>query len=196
MITFRNHFAEVLSRTPQGGPLAEILTLLVADEKDPRTYRRVFSDYGVRHQDWFRKDLSNLLIGIVEAILQDGPITATDQLQLDQLKECLSLRSGDLAKYEPHAVATLLDSQVEMLLEDSEIDPSEDLYQVELQRALDLGYDEYLAFVWPVMDRVMNRLMSDLARVQEMDGPQEGRLMRKIAMLEPHYRLAAATHRG
>jgi hypothetical protein len=109
------------------------------------------------------------------------------------LKKIFEVEEGEFLRHRPVELATLLGAQLDMILEDSVIDPSEDVYQVALQEAFDLGYDQYLALCRRALEHGWFRLWEAL---REQRDPYLAQYLReRIDDLEPLYRLAQMQRR-
>ncbi|MEP6689783.1 MAG: hypothetical protein ABJD07_01435 [Gemmatimonadaceae bacterium] len=188
----REHFARVADERGVAGPAGELIALLATGWTEPGAYLEVVDRRGVRREVWFHKDRLDLVLGFVAFALEIGRLDADHLRDVTQLKEWLEVADGEFAAFRPAEVATLLQAQLEDILEDFEIDSPEDLYQFELQRAFDLGYDQYLTFTRPVVERVWAELAGTVAIASAASNASTMQLRRQAAALEPLYRLATS----
>lgn len=189
----REYFTQVAIERGAQSPIGEFIALLASGQAAPGLYSEVVERHGLLREHWFRNDRLDLVLGYVRAALEAGPLDRERQRDVTHLKEWLEIAEGEFATHRPVEVATLLQGQLEVILDDREISEAEDLYQVELQRAFDLGYDQYLAFTRTVLERVRSDL--SMVNADALAGPARARLRRQRAALEPLYCLAVAQPR-
>lgn len=133
----------------------------------------------------------DLVLDYVGTIAERGRISFDAAKDVEMLKVDFEIREGDFFVHRPVEVAVILSHQLDRILEDLQIDNAEDLYQVELQKAFDLGYDQYLQLTRPAFERML--LTSQLAVAEaEAQGDSEAvlRLQEKASALEPIVRLS------
>jgi hypothetical protein len=189
----REHFAHLALQIGTRGAIGEVTALLAAGQTSPTSYLEVVERHGVARELWFQKDRLDLVIGFVRSILELGPLNTEHQRDVIQLKEFLHVAEGELASERPAEIASLLQEQLEIILADREINEEEDLYQVELQRAFDLGYDQYLLLIRTVLEKVWADLSA--IAVGNAVSPEAVRIRKQRTTLEPLYRLAVAQPR-
>ena len=184
------HFASALARFGPKGPIGSVLTMLSGEEFDRRAWEALLDDTGTRREAWFRAQILDLVLGFVTACLDSGPLTDAQIEATRELKRFLDVQPGEFMSVRRAEIAAVLTEQMDIILEDGQIDSSEDLYQVELQSLFDIGYDDYIALTRRAIERGWLTLQM-LAR-DEPNNPQSRRLVRA---LEPLYKLACAQSR-
>lgn len=106
-----------------------------------------------------------------------------------RLKVGLGIEEGAFYARRRAEVRDVLTSQVRHLLIDESVDYSEALYQVELQRLFDLGYDQYLELTRDefktLVDKFIERVAAD--GVVRPEDAQDFR--RRLSALDTVYRL-------
>jgi hypothetical protein len=192
-VAIREHFAQHALQIGTRGAIGEVTALLAAGQTSSTAYLELVEQHGVAREGWFQKDRLDLVIGFVRSILELGPLNPEHQRDVSRLKEFLRIAEGELASERPAEIASLLQEQLEIILADREINEQEDLYQVELQRAFDLGYDQYLLLIRSVLERVWADL--SVLVVGDSTHPEAVRIRRQLTALEPMYRLAVVQSR-
>jgi hypothetical protein len=192
-VAIREHFAQLALQIGTRGAIGEVTALLAAGQTSSTAYLELVEQHGVARERWFQKDRLDLVIGFVRSILELGPLNPEHLRDVTQLKEFLHVAEGELASERPAEIASLLQEQLEIILADREITEQEDLYQVELQRAFDLGYDQYLLLIRTVLEKVWADLSA--IAVEDSAHPEALRIRNQLIALEPMYRLAVAQPR-
>jgi hypothetical protein len=128
-----------------------------------------------------------LIIGYVREALQSGTLAATHLSDVRILSLCLAVPAGEFMDLRPAEIAALLGDQLDRILEDAVIDDEEELYQVDLQAAFGLGYDDYLMLVRRAFERAYADLSARAARGESVAD--------KLRAIEPIYRLAISRPR-
>jgi len=187
-----SHFEGVSRALGTQGPLGEVIHLLASGELDASATDAICHKHDVSREPWFRRQLLDLVLGYVAAALENGPLTAEHQANVRALRRCLRMADGEFAELRSSEVAALLGEQLDRILEDGQVDDAEELYQVELQAAFGLSYDQYLALTRAVIERAYAALRMQLG--QFGDSPLATR--RKLEALEPLYKLATAQRRS
>jgi hypothetical protein len=191
----RAYFTNLGITAGTGGPIGQVVALLASGGASRLAYRELLDRHGLRREQWFHKDRLDLVLGLVSTYLETGEFNSDRQRDVSQLKEFLEIREGEFAEFRPAEVATLLQTQLDYILQDREIDSSEDLQLAELQRAFDLGYDQYLSFVRRVLERVWRDLSIGAAELESERGAVDEAIVRQIAVIEPLYRMAISQRR-
>lgn len=191
----RDHFSALAEAHGTSGPVGVLVGLLASGELSEGAYKAHVSQLGLGREEWFRKQRLDLILGFVERALEQGPLTPERQQEIAHLKLALKVAEGEFAALRPVEIATILREQLAVVLADGEIDHGEDVYQVELQRAFDLGYDQYLTLGRSAFEHAMQALLDHQAALTQGYPDEQERIGRRIAALEPLYRLATARPR-
>jgi len=105
------------------------------------------------------------LVYYIGMALEDHHLSEEEQRQILALKRYLRLEEGDLLRSQRQAVTNLLLAEMGLILRDARVESAEEMHQVDLQRALDLGYDQFLDLVEdairPLVDDIFNELRDD-----------------------------------
>lgn len=99
------------------------------------------------------------LVMAVRNAVEDHALSEREVHELRHVARALRIEEGDLLKHRQNEVVELLCQELERLLEDRAIDPSEAVHKVKLQEVLGLSYDEFLALTAPEVDRVVLDLL-------------------------------------
>jgi len=106
-----------------------------------------------------KKAAAAFLVMAVRDAVQDHALSEREVRELRHVARALRIEEGDLLEHRQDEVAALLCQELERLLEDRAIDPSEAVHKVKLQEVLGLSYDEFLVLTAPEVDRVVLDLM-------------------------------------
>jgi hypothetical protein len=173
------------------GPIGELVRQLATGILDQRKVEQLKRAHGLAGEEWYRKQVADIALGFIEDCLADGALSEHALADIHALNACLSLDKGAYFKLRPAEVGALLGEELDRILDDDLITDAEELYQVELQAAFGLGYDEYLLLT----RRAFERAFAQLSRSADMGGPSAVDAKRKLKALEPIYRLATAIRR-
>lgn len=191
----REHFCALAESNGIRGPVGTIVALLASGRLSLASYDAHVTEHGLEREEWFRKQRLDLILGLVSSALEKGALALEHEQELARLKLALRVEEGEFAALRPVEIATILRQQLEVLLEDGEIDHAEDLYQVQLQRAFDLGYDDYLSLGRGAFESAMRERLERQVIASKRDPEAYERISRQIVVLEPIYRLATARPR-
>lgn len=107
-----------------------------------------------------RWSAASFLIHYIAFVLDDHRICEREMGNIVALERIFDLEEGDLLAMHRSAVAGLLQVEMEKMLADDHVDDLEVMHQGDLQRALGLGYDDYLQLtresIRPVVERLLN----------------------------------------
>lgn len=109
-----------------------------------------------------RKLAAGFVLHYVSLALTDHSLSPDEQTLIRQLKRHFSLEEGDLPRLQRHAVAMLLQNEMSVILRDATVDGAEQIHQVDLQKALDLGYDQFLELIEPSIKPIVESLLAQL----------------------------------
>jgi hypothetical protein len=150
-------------------------------------FNDIARDSGVAREPWFRAQILDLFLGFVGVLLKSTRLGPAYRTVLRGLRAQLAIQDGEFMGRRPAEVAAIIDSQLELILDDGIIDGAEELEQVELQAAFGLAYDDYLL----LSRRAFERLYAELVPLAR-NSPDSAR---KLKTLEPLYRLVTSRPR-
>ena len=185
-----SYFGEIASQGGKG-PIGELAVLLSAGVLEAAAFEKHVRRHGVAKEEWFKRQLVDLALGFIKEGLRDGALSENHLMDVRALNAFLTIDDGDFFELRPAEVATILGAQLDRILEDAVISNVEELYQVELQAAFGLGYDDYLALTRGAFERTF----LDLSLQAGGSGSSALDAERKLEALEPVYRLATARRR-
>lgn len=111
------------------------------------------------------KEAADFVIHYIEGALEDHHLSAQEQHTIRTLKHFFHLEEGDLLRLHRQAVAGLLRAEMGLMLQDRVVTDPEAAHQADLQRALDLGYDQYLDLIEdslrPIVDGLLEQVKPD-----------------------------------
>lgn len=148
---FSQEFSEALDRLEQHG---------LSRVRDPAA--------DVRHVRW---SAASFLIHYIASVLDDHRICDREVENIVALGRIFNLDEGDLLAMHRSEVADLLRVEMEKMLADEHVDDLEVMHQADLQRALGLGYDDYLQLtresIRPVVDQMLGEAKGRNRRQQD-----------------------------
>lgn len=168
-----------------GGPIGELVKILAAGTLDPKAMDAYLKHHGLARENWYRRQVTDLGLGFIEHCLGGGALTPVQLGDLHALNAFLGLDDGAYFRLRPAEVAAILGSQMDCILEDAEISKEEELYQVDLQSAFGLGYDQYLALTRSAFERAY----SELQMLASGRGASAERAKHNLKAIEPLYHL-------
>lgn len=127
-----------------------------------------------------RGHAAGFMVCYVEPALGDHRIAGEEMQRIAALKSIFAMREGDLFELRGDRIAGLLRDGMERMLVDERIGDGEALHRADLQRASDLGYDQYPAMTRGPIRRIVERLLAGARdRAPDMRAP----VLRRIAAL-------------
>lgn len=190
MRQIREYFASLASHY-SAGPIAELVAILADGGFDAAIIDAHIKRHGVAREDWYHRQVTDLGIGFIDHCLRRGGLDRQALANVHLLNSCLGLESGAYFRFRPAEVAARLATQMDRILEDAVITDEEELYQVELQAAFALGYDEYLSLVRGAVERAY----AGLQEAAHLGSTDSRRASQNLVRLEPLYRLVTARPR-
>lgn len=137
-----------------------------------------------------RWNAADFIIHYVAHALDDHRISETEMGNILSLKRIYSLDEGDLLALQRHAVSDLLCSEMAKILADEHVNDLEVMHQNDLQRALGLGYDQYLQLTRESIKPVVNQILDDVKGRSEQ---QQNEIIRRLQALQTVLRVDKAT---
>jgi len=128
----QDHFAELVREREYRGPLGAIVECLARGELTRQRRRHILGEAGLLYDLAFRKAELDLLLSFALSALEAKTFTLDQGGTFHLLKELFEVEEGEFLQHRPVELATLLGAQLDLILEDGVIDPSEDLFQVAL----------------------------------------------------------------
>lgn len=141
----------------------------------------------VRHVRW---SAASFLIHYVAFVLDDHRISDVEMANILALGRIFDLEEGELLTMHRGAIAELLRVEMEKMLVDEHVDDLELMHQSDLQRALGLGYDDYLQLTRESIRPVVNQL---LARARDGSRQQQEEIIRRLQALQTVIRIDPET---
>jgi len=177
-------------------PVGALVSLLAAGERNRTAFRSLTDEFEVGRDEWFRKNVLDLVLGFIEHVLNGGSPAHPDIQAIEELKAFVDIREGEFIQQRPVEISAILTQHLEAILDDLTIDSREDLQQVELQSVFDVSYDQYLALTRRPIESAMETLQQQLRYATE----NRDRLLMadsemKLRALEPLFLLAVAQPR-
>ena len=104
---------------------------------------------GVRHRidpsdHEMRTEAANFILHAVRRSIQDHVLCESEADAIEELKYVFGLDEGDLPSLQPAQTRDFMSSEIGAMVADGAIDDAESLRKSGLQRALGLGYDQFL----------------------------------------------------
>jgi hypothetical protein len=174
-----------LTSQHSAGPIGELVAILATGTLEAIAMEEHIKRHGLAREDWYRRQVTDLGIGFISHCLANSSLSAEHLAEIHALNAYLGLDHGAYFTLRPAEVAAILSQQMDRILEDAVITEEEELYQVELQAAFGLGYDQYLALTRSAFERAHTSLTLEASGV----GPSGERARAKLQVIEPLYRL-------
>lgn len=133
-----------------------------------------------------RWSAGSFLVHYVGFVLDDHRISESEMENIVALGRIFNLDEGDLLSMHRPAIAALLRTEMEKMLADDHVDDLEVMHQADLQRALGLGYDEYLQMTRESTRPVVDRM---LAQARMGSRQQQGEIIRRLQALQTVLRI-------
>ncbi|NZA26556.1 hypothetical protein H0E84_09170 [Luteimonas sp. SJ-92] len=142
------------------------------------------SDRGVR---WHA---AGFVVHYVALALDDHRVSEREMGNILALKRIYRLDEGDLLALQRQAIADLLRLETAKLLADERVDDLELMHQADLQRALGLGYDEYLRLTRDSIRPVVEQMLEE---ARGGSGQRQDEIIRRLQALQTVLRVDRAT---
>lgn len=137
-----------------------------------------------------RWNAADFIIHYIELALDDHRISEREMGNILALKRIYALDEGDLLALQRHAVADLLRLEMAKILADEQVNDLEVMHQADLQRALGLGYDEYLQLTRESIRPVVDQMLDDAKGRSEQ---QQNEIVRRLQALQTVLRVDRTT---
>jgi len=137
-----------------------------------------------------RRDAADFIVHYVELALDDHRISSTEMDHIFALKRIYSLEEGDILALQKPAISELLSQEMMLILADDQVDDTEALLQSDLQRAFDLGYDDYLQLTRDTLRPVVEQL---LEQARGKSPQQQHLIIKKLQGLQTVLRINTST---
>jgi hypothetical protein len=170
------------------GIAAELLSLAAANELSQSTYYERVQSVPPGALMAVEDVMLDAVLFAIEHALSDHRITSEEQEALRQIKRSLGVVEGALYARRPERLREILDAEMRRLLADREIDANEALHQVELQEALDLGYDQYLVLTQPTAQRLVDEIIAEIVADGRVTREERDYLETRIRALDTAYK--------
>lgn len=168
----RQIFQTYLQEHGEAGPIGGLAAHLADGSLSRKTADAIL---GSRPPAWLKPALLDLILFYLGRVLADHRLSSDEQFTIRELKLLFRVSEGEFVDSRRAEVAALLSEQLERMLHDDHFDDSEALQQVELQRAFDLSYDQYLALTRPAVEAAVERLLRDVEVPSSTDAEAESR---------------------
>lgn len=193
--TLSEVFADYIVSHQPSGSTAEIADLLASDDFSKATFDELCSELGVQQSPPSKEELLDLLLFYIKLCLKDHKLTPDEMLTIRQLKIIFRVKETDLYKLKRENVKELLTIEISRVLNDKMVDQSEALHQVDIQRALDLSYDQYLELTKEPIGSIVDNLIAKISADGVVTDAEREELFRQIIALDTVYSLSPAQKR-
>jgi hypothetical protein len=189
----REYFTAFGAERGTHGAIGEVVALLGRADAEPTSMDSIFAKHGLSKEPWFLPQCADLLVGFATFQLEMSAYPkATVVASIRLLRRLLRIADGTLSSLRPGEVATLVRAELEDALADAWLSNQELLSQAELQAALGIGYDDFLAFARIVFENAWTDLLEQ-ERQASGDAAEIVRLKKNA--LEPMVKLATSRPR-
>lgn len=141
----------------------------------------------LQHVRW---NAAGFIVHYIEFVLDDHRLSDREMQNVFVLSRIFNLDEGDLLALQRPAIAELICVEMERMLVDERVDDLEAMHQADLQRALGLGYDEYLRLARESIRPLVHRLL-DEARGGSRQ--QQDKVIRRLQGLQSVLRIDPET---
>lgn len=123
-----------------------------------------------------RQEAALFVIEYISLALRDHHVSPEEMDNILALKRIYALDEGDLLALQQPAISRLLSREMAQILVDEHVDRDEAIHQSDLQRALGLGYDQFLQLTRQMIRPIVER---QLERARTMPAERE-RVLRQL----------------
>lgn len=193
--TLSEVFADYIVSHEPSGPIAEVADLLASDDFSKGTFDELCSELIAQQSLPSKEELLDLLLFFVKFCLKDHKLTPDEMLTIRHLKIIFRIKETDLYRLKREAVKELLTIEISRILNDKMIDQPEAFYQVDLQRVLDLSYDQYLELTKEPIEKIIDDLIAKISDDRVVTDAEREELFRQIIALDTVYSLSPVQKR-
>lgn len=168
-----------LAKTPTAG----IARLTLSGELSRVAIEDLATGFGGTDDGRVRESIMDFAIMVIRECLRDHVLLPDEADFIREMKIHLGIREGDLLDSRDEDVRSILTREVERLFEDGRVDSQEDLFQVALQEALSLSYDEYIELTRESAKRLVDRWVAKITEDGVITGAERQDLNRRVAAL-------------
>lgn len=165
------------------------LRAIAAEAKVPREELWI----GGSPNDELRRELAGFVVSLIGIVLKDHHISAEEQHLVRRFRFGCFLDGGALLQFQRESVAEIVASEMRSILLDARVDATEALRQVELQQALDIGYDDFHALAATVVRPLVESIVAPLRSGQMIADQDRQRAMSQLLLLNTVVRLDPKT---
>ena len=193
--TLSEVFADYIVSHQPFGPIAEVADLLASEDFSKGAFDELCSGLSIQQSLLPKEDLLDLLLFFVKFCLRDHKLTSDEMLTIRQLKIIFRVKETDLYRLKREAVKELLTIEISRILNDKTVDQPEALHQADLQRVLDLSYDQYLELTKEPIGRIIDDLIAKISDDRVVTDAEREELFRQMIALDTVYSLSPAQKR-
>src|ERR1043166_5042771 len=133
---------------------------------------KFIANFGLHNDRSFRGILLDWILDYIRQALASRPLAAEVADAVEPMKHVLGIREGDFYNFRPLEIKAILCGQLDLILEDGVLEDHEELAQASLQRAFDLGYDQYLALTRPRYEIALQEIRAALLNAKPSEIPR------------------------
>lgn len=131
---------------PNASPLvSDVVECITAESLNRTTLDEILKKHGDGDIADVKADLCGLLLYYAQLALDDHRLQANEISNMKHLKTMLRVGDGEVYEFCPDQLQGLLYAEMAWALEDFEVSEAEELKNSELQGALGLSYDQFMA---------------------------------------------------
>ena len=185
--TIRRAFSQYLSSNRPSGSLAEIAKRLAEEGIQNSKLRDLIPLREEREYSAVQSDLLDLVLFYITFCLEDHHLTSEECSNVHYLKAFFHIQEEDFYTYKCSQVKQILSAQISRILSDQNVDRTEAIQQVELQRCFGLSYDQFLQITHPHVERIVNELIGLINADGMVTQTERSRLVQQILALDTVY---------
>lgn len=150
----------IVSERPTGN-LATVAEILATEDITPQTFFDVRPRVQLEKTATFRKNIIGLILYYAKVIVRDHELTQEEKQNIRLLKTLFQVTEGEFYDFYKTELSELLSQQILWIVNDREMDRSEDIYQEDLQRIFDLSYDTFVKLTKDAVIKFLNTIPED-----------------------------------
>ncbi len=162
-------FREYLDSEELSEPIRRVVKLIASGGLSRRSFDELLVAEDLSASSHPKEALLDLILVFTRKCIQDHELSEEEMSELRTLTTIFRIEEGDFYQLRPDAVQEILTAQAMRILEDRYVTKQEDILQRDLQRVFGFSYDQYVAFLRPLVKQHIQELDSRKLNTENKD---------------------------
>ena len=143
------------------GDLATVAEILATEDVTPNNFYEIRPRVQLSRTTTFRKGIIGLILYYVKVVVRDHELSYEEKENIRLLKTLFQVKEGEFYNLQASELSEILSQQILWIVGDREMDRSDDIYQEDLQRVFDLGYDKFVELTKDAVIKFLDTMPED-----------------------------------